>query len=36
VNKLIAEKDRLEVRIAKNEVVVTRMNDLLTEQIGKV
>ena len=36
VKKLIAEKERLEVRVAKNEVVVSRMHDLLQEQIGKL
>jgi seryl-tRNA synthetase len=35
-NVLISEKDRLEIRIAKNEVVVERMSALLQEQVGKL
>ena len=36
MNAKIAEKDQLEVRIAKNEVVVDRMNEQLQELIGKL
>ena len=34
VNKLIAEKERLEVKIGQNEGVVQKMQDILAEQIG--
>lgn len=36
VNKLVSEKERLEVRIEKNTVVVERMHALLEEQMGKL